>query len=120
MALELGFEIPKCLDGELNFLRQILGITINSNAIHSEFLGVNLNKIKDTEAVTVIKKLNQNITGISKEDLCSSLWNYNYDPVIHDPKIYNLIYRIKKVFKCRDLIIAASGVYRINPKYLNG
>lgn len=119
LALDLGLSLPSSYLEELSFLRQILGITTTISLSSSHFLGVNLNKIKDAEAVKVIQKLTQTMTGLTKEELCTDLWNYNYDPVIHDPKIYNLIYRIKKVFQCKDLIVATSGYYRINPKYLN-
>jgi len=119
LALDLKLNLPSYYLEELTFLRQILGITRTITLSSSHFLGVNLNRIKDTEAVQVIQKLTQTIKGLTKKEMCNELWNYNYDPVIHDPKIYNLIYRIKKVFQCKDLIVANSGIYRINPKYLN-
>lgn len=119
LALELGLTLDDNFIEELQFLRQILGITVSTSIVSSHFLGTNLNKIKDNEAVQVIQNLTKKAEGMSKEELCTNLWNYNYDPVIHDPKIYNLIYRIKKIFQCKDLIVAASGSYRINPKYMS-
>lgn len=118
-AIEIGLNLPPTYIEELSFLRQILGITATTTLASAHFFGLNLNKVKDSDAVKVIQKLTQNMMGLTKEELCTDLWNYNYDPIIHDPKIYNLIYRVKKVFQCKDLIVATNGYYRINPKYLS-
>jgi hypothetical protein len=119
LAKQIGNQLPRYFTEELSYLRQIQGISSTLGGKTSEFLGVNLQKIKDHEVVAVIRSLSSSIEGMSKEQLCVKLWNYNYDPFLHDRRIYKLIHRIKNIFNCRDAIIAKGGLYRINPKYLN-
>jgi len=122
LAIDLQLPLPEDLTHELKLLRQTLGINsmfVDSDRSSSEFLGVKLNKVTDPEAIKVVQYLIKKEMGLTKEELCTTLWNYSYDPVVHDPRIYNLIYRVKSVFQCKDMIIAKGGFYRINPKYLN-
>jgi hypothetical protein len=119
LTKQISLDLPDYLNDELLYLRQVLGICSTRSEKSSEFLGINFNKIKDPEAINVIRNLSSKIEGMSKEELCVKLWNYDYDPTLHDRRIYKLIYRIKEIFRCSDAIIAKGGLYRINPKYLN-
>lgn len=53
-----------------------------------------------------------------KDELCHTIWGLSYDPVTHDPKLYNLIHAAKKLFGAKDLFANTYGGYRINPEYL--
>jgi hypothetical protein len=119
LAGQLGQKLSAHYITELAYLRQLQGVSATLAGVTSEFLGVNLLKVKDPEAVAVIRNLSSNVEGLTKEQLCFRLWNYNYDPLLHDRRIYKLVHRIKEIFNCRDAIIAKGGLYRINPKYIH-
>jgi len=55
---------------------------------------------------------------IDKAELCKEVWGHDYDPVIHDGKIYKLICDVRKKFGVKDLLLNQYGNYRLNPRYL--
>lgn len=119
LSLSLAFELklPKELDGELSFLRQMLGIQGYFQGKSSELFGQRISKINDLNVVNFLKLISENEMGCDKELICQKLWNYNYDPVIHDPKIYKLIFKTKKILGLKDAILSAGGSYKMNQKY---
>ena len=117
LSIELELELPTELTGELSYLRQTLGIQGFTQGKSSEVFGQRLTKINDPVVIKFLKLITENEIGCDKENLCKQLWNYDYDPVIHDPKIYKLIFKTKKILGTKDAILAAGGFYRMNQKY---
>lgn len=71
--------------------------------------------ILDGEIEKLIILLKSNKNGISKEEICLQLWNYTYDPSIHDPRIYVVISKIRKFFGSKNSVINSyGGIYKIN------
>ena len=70
-----------------------------------------------------IHKLKQTFVQLSlvtKKDICKQIWNLDYDPVLHDGKIYKLIFKFRNHFGIDDLVLNTYGEYQLNPRYQNG
>lgn len=69
----------------------------------------------DQEVDQLIQLLKNQPNGVLKEDICYKLWNYEYDPILHDQRIYLLISKIRKFFGSKNSIINSyGGRYRLN------
>lgn len=51
--------------------------------------------------------------GSTKAEICKTLWNYDYDPTIHDSKIYKLVNKTKMLLGSDEFIENRRGSYRI-------
>lgn len=70
----------------------------------------------DNESERLIQLLKNNINGVSKNAICIHLWNYEYDPVIHDSRIYVSIAKVRKYFGSKSSVINSyGGLYKLNP-----
>ena len=80
----------------------------------------NINSVSNTtsdkhEVISLINLLKNYPSGITKEFLCTQLWNYRYDPFIHDQRIYIIISKARKLLGSRNSINNVyGGVYKIN------
>lgn len=117
LSMDFNLSLPEEIKAELSFLRQSLGIQGYSQGKTAEVFGYQISKIEDPIVTKFLKLIIENETGCDKESLCKQLWNYDYDPVIHDPKIYKLIFKTKKILGIKDAILAVGGFYRMNHKY---
>jgi hypothetical protein len=81
-------------------------VMINENNSSKEF----------TETNTLLEILKSNPSGVTKEQLCKKIWNFNYDPIIHDQRVYALIAKTRKYMGSKNSIIHSyRGYYRLNP-----
>lgn len=117
LSLDLNLNLPEEIKTELSFLRQSLGIHGYSQGSTAEVFGHQFSKIEDPVIKKFLKLIIENDQGCDKENLCKQLWNYDYDPVIHDSKIYKLIHKTKKTLGKKDAVLAVGGFYRMNQKY---
>jgi len=54
----------------------------------------------------------------TKEDLIKDIWGYNYNPLVHDPIIYNHFSRLRKKFgKFRSVISISENGYFLSSNY---
>lgn len=51
---------------------------------------------------------------ISKEELCIQVWHENYNPIVHDQRIYTAIRRLRNMVKVKNLILSKAGSYSIS------
>lgn len=63
--------------------------------------------------------LENNLSGHTKEAILSHVWNEDYNPIVHDAYIYQVVHKIKNLLKARgqsahDLIIASNEQYSVN------
>jgi len=117
-ALKYELTLPPNIESELTYLRQTLGINGVSLGRASELFGKKISKIKNKDIVSFLKLISESENGCDKENLCKKIWNYDYDPTIHDPKIYKLVYKTKNELGLKDIIVVSDGSYRINEKYI--
>lgn len=54
---------------------------------------------------------------LEKESLASLVWGENYNPMIHDARIYTSVQRLRALFGCEDVLLNWSRSYRWNLKY---
>lgn len=126
---QLGFqfaELKNLLNDLTSDLRvihatqELTPITINAKFARSsqntEFLGVSLAHIQSDDLLKFTQCLLSE-TQVTKEKICLSVWNLPYDPIIHDGKIYKLIYKFRNYFGKKDLIVNHYGKYAVNQKY---
>lgn len=71
--------------------------------------------IKNIDVRNLITLLLQNQKPLTKERLIRALYKYDYDPTLHDNKLYKLILRARKEVST-DLIINHYGHYSLNLK----
>jgi hypothetical protein len=77
--------------------------------------GVPLGSIESIEIRRLLEELVKREAGLSKEELYVFTWGGSYDPVIHDPKIYKFIMRLRRTFSRQDIVINRYGRYVLNP-----
>lgn len=80
--------------------------------------GTIIDKEKFGEIYLLISLLKNSTEGIEKQTICESLWNYSYNPTIHDSRIYKLINKARNLIGISDIIENLRGKYRLNIKYL--
>lgn len=98
----------------LNLLSDVKCETINRLSDNLSDKQTALNEA-DLETKKFIQFLKEIPEGLLKEDICRKLWNYEYDPVIHDQRIYMLISKTRKFFGSKNSIINSyGGLYKIN------
>jgi hypothetical protein len=111
-----NFKNTETLRIKLKLLHELLdmvGIEIKSDGAF-----FNQHKIVGAEAGTDIFKFLQLLKcssseGASKEEICKMVWQLDYDPIIHDPRIYKLVNRAKTAIGSEDVIINMRGSYRL-------
>ncbi len=54
--------------------------------------------------------------GLAKEEMAALVWGENYNPSLHDPRIYVATQRLRTIFKDPRLIVQHRGRYGINPE----
>lgn len=58
--------------------------------------------------------------GLSMEDICTKMWNLNYQPDIHAHRVYLLITKVRKYFgTTKSVINSYGGIYKLNPLLIN-
>lgn len=114
----LGHELPELRALE-DHLATDLGITpLEFDAADHEarFLGHSLKNIGSEDLARFTNYILSE-KSVTKEGICRHVWNLEYDPVIHDGKIYKLIHRFRDYFGKKDLIINRYGSYEVNQRY---
>ncbi len=53
---------------------------------------------------------------VDKAYICKMVWNIDFDPQIHEYKVYKLIHKFRKYFGEKDVILNRYGKYQLNPK----
>lgn len=85
---------------------------------HESIAGVPLDRIQNKDVAQLLRLFISSITPISKGDIAEKVLNLQYDPTIHDKRIYKLIYLTKAILQRDDIFINLYGTYQLNPKYL--
>lgn len=118
LIFSLGKETP-----ELRSLEKSLNECFAMNPLEQKqdtgeiiFLGKSLNKIESEDLAKFTLYIYENSI-VNKEEICRHVWNLDYDPVIHDGKIYKLIHQFRNYFGAKDLIVNRYGKYEINRRY---
>lgn len=99
---------------ELEFLQQSfkkVGTMASAN------LGIEASDILNHDVACFVKIMLAHPEGISKAELVKKLWNYEYDPTVHDRRIYKLVSKARLASKNQDWLLNTYGRYRLNPKY---
>jgi hypothetical protein len=111
---------------EVTYLRDALGASVvvkrNANGRDDvEIGGVPLSGVAD-EAVKkfLLLLVHAGDESVSKEAIVSGIWNLNYDPVVHDNKLYKLVQKAKRLFGASDLVVNRYGSYQLNPRLRGG
>lgn len=74
-----------------------------------------LKNIKNEDVRALLNLFLRSEEPLSKEDIINNLFNFNYDPTIHDQRLYKLILRTRKEINS-DLILNHYGKYSLNSK----
>lgn len=103
---------------ELKYLREILGIKAVQNDSRGglEVLGVNLGTIANPDIAKFIQLIFSADNGTDKQQICQHVWGIPYDPVLHDSKVYRVIFQSRKILNQKDWIINKYGTYHLNPR----
>lgn len=101
-------------------LQHELGVNLRASApATNNFLGKNLD-LMESEDLSLFASLLKEKSKITKEEICQKVWGYEYDPVLHDSKIYKMIHRFRNYFGKKDILVNRYGYYEINPRYRAG
>ncbi|MGZ3768947.1 MAG: hypothetical protein ACXVCP_05605 [Bdellovibrio sp.] len=65
---------------------------------------INYNVPNLDDVKSFINLLRNNPEGVGKELICSEVWNLNYDPVLHENRIYKLIMNTRKYFGIKEAV----------------
>ncbi len=82
---------------------------------HQSLDPIFLKNIKNEDVRALLSLLLKTDEPLTKEDIINNLFNFNYDPTIHDQRLYKLILRTRKEINS-DLIINHYGKYSLNIK----
>lgn len=113
------FTLTELENNQLGFLvlkNDILDIEKNETFNKLESLA---NQSLNSDVSKLIKLFLLSATPISKQFITEKIWNYSYDPVIHDNKIYKLINKTRNFIGIKDIFLNTYGEYRINPKFIS-
>jgi tetratricopeptide (TPR) repeat protein len=100
---------------ELESLKDLQGIA--RVVTRAEICGISMDDILDQDIKRLVVLLMESDEGVSKEEICKTIWNLDYDPVVHDGKIYKLFHKSRAYFKRHDLFVNTYGAYQLNPKF---
>lgn len=101
-------------------LKHELGVNLQvASSQATYFLGKNIDQM-ESEDLTKFATYLKNNTKISKEEICRQVWGYEYDPVLHDGRIYKMIHKFRNYFGKKDILLNRYGYYEINPRYRTG
>jgi DNA-binding SARP family transcriptional activator len=100
---------------ELDYIRTVLGKDIDKR--ENEIAGVALHALPSEDIARFVRILTQSRRPVSKEIICKALWNLQYDPSIHDGRLYKLVHHTRRAFPKNDVVLNEYGSYRINPIY---
>ncbi len=107
--LKFGYEYKKSRNEIFNQFEQLEMIN------HFEKINEPLKTPNLLEVKKFINLLKAESDGISKSKICKFLWNYDYDPVVHDNRIYKLITKARKYLGSKTSIINCYGeLYKLN------
>lgn len=100
-------------------LRQMQGLSgqvlqSTADVEYSEICGVRLDSIDDEYAKQFCKLLLNEKNVVDKIKICKVIWGLDYDPIAHDPKIYKLIFKTRKILGKSDIITNTYGGYKLN------
>lgn len=70
---------------------------------------------EDREVTRLLHALFENPNGVDKENLCAAVWDHSYDPLYHDPKLYRVIHRARKLMGDPGVILNKYGIYVLAP-----
>ncbi len=117
---QLGL-LSEDLKVEWQFIKNAHGLNSIQNwdrGQNAEVFGTSIRSGAKGEVAQFIQLIANHSNGLSKAQICKLLWNYEYDPVIHDPRVYKLIVKVRKVVGRKDWLLVDAGTYRINPEFL--
>lgn len=98
----------------LDYLQGLSGYTQLTRSKDSSKVTIGTQTITQTddrEVTLLLNALIERENGIDKEQISALLWNVDYDPYYHDPKIYRVIHRARKRIGIPDLIVNKYGLY---------
>ncbi len=98
----------------LSYLQSLSGYTQLARSKDSFMVTIGTQTItqtEDREVTLLLNALIERANGIDKEQISLLLWNADYDPIYHDPKIYRVIHRARKRVGIHDLIVNKYGLY---------
>lgn len=115
------FGLDRSESEEISALREAHGITRTvrkyaENAV--EICGIKLERIKSSDLKSLVTLLLEHSGPVPKTEICRKIWGFEYDPVLHDGRIYKLIHQARTVFRTKELILNTYGGYVLNPKFL--
>lgn len=91
------------------------GLNQEINFTYASLDPIFLKNIKNEDVRALIALLLESEEPLSKENIIHRLFNFKYDPTIHDQRLYKLILRTRKEINS-DLIINHYGKYSLNIK----
>ena len=106
----------------MEFLREALGIsrisvTGTADPLRTEIAGVAVASVRDASVRRLVMRMIAAGQPLDKEKIVREVWDLEYDPVIHDRKVYKLIEKAKALFGMPDLFLNTYGAYEINPAF---
>jgi hypothetical protein len=104
----------KWTQAELGFTK-IIASPLRENTEIS-VAGIPLGSITSHEIRRFVERLLKSEDGLDKDELYRLIWGGEYDPVIHDTKIYKFIMRVRKTFPSDDVVLNKYGRYILNPR----
>lgn len=117
-AVNLNFEKLDLLKKEIDSRIGVKSVQPASSGQSKggQIFGQTVGQIEDQELAQFAQLLLDH-KNLNKEMICSRMWNYDYDPVSHDGRIYRLIFRFRNYFGRKDIIVNKYGTYEINSAY---
>jgi tetratricopeptide (TPR) repeat protein len=83
---------------------------------HSEVCGVTVGEIQNANIRSLIQLFLTETGPLTKERIAEAIWTREYNPLIDDKKVYQLIYNARSFFRKPDLFKNRYGFYELNLK----
>lgn len=80
----------------------------------SKNIASDLDSIPHEDLALLVKTFKSSSEPVDKETICKNVWNIDYDPTVHEYKVYKLIHKFRKYYKNKDIIINYYGRYQLN------
>lgn len=117
----LIFGLSDADQDHVDWLRRVSGVSSvlmqSGDRVAIEICGVKLS-LQDADVQSLMLLLIEAETAVDKEKIVQKIWHLNYDPVVHDRKVYKLIQKAKRAFRRSDLFQNRYGSYGLNPQIL--
>lgn len=108
-----NFGLSSVEENEYNWLCGQLGLNIQVERDEIYLFGTSLRELDDAEVSNFIRLLLDQPEGLDKEAIATKLWNFNYDPVMHENRIHRLVARARKLVGRKDWLKNCYGKYQL-------